>query len=548
MSDNDILVPDVGTDSEVEVIEILVAEGDSIAIDDPVVVLESDKASIEVPANFAGKVARLSVKVGDKVKQGDPLLELSVVGEEASSQPKEKSAESQPKHPEETDHSASADTSKPSGTETEGIKEVRVPDVGGAEAVEVIEISVASGDQIVKDEALLVLESDKASMDIPSPYTGVVSDLKVKVGDKLSEGDLIALIQSEKSDSDAKDAGSDVSSGASSAKKGASAQAERVNQAEAKASPQPHQPVPIKSGEDSVHAGPAVRKLARELGVELDRVSATGPKGRIQKDDLNAYIKTQVQAAQSGQVAGVVNSPELPDFTKFGEIETRKMDKLQVLTARNMQSSWSNVPHVTQFDEADISELEQFRKSKKSDAEQKGLKLTPLPFLIKASAHALRDLPQFNVSIDLANQQIVQKHYYHIGVAVDTNYGLVVPVIKDVLSKDLWEISAELGDLAEKAKARKLSPADMQGACFTISSLGGIGGTAFTPIVNQPEVAILGVSKAQMKPVYFGEKFAPRLMLPLSLSYDHRAVNGADAARFTTQIAKYLSDIRELLF
>ncbi|KZZ78280.1 hypothetical protein A3767_18685 [Oleiphilus sp. HI0133] len=224
------------------------------------------------------------------------------------------------------------------------------------------------------------------------------------------------------------------------------------------------------------------------------------------------------------------------------------MDKLQVLTARNMQSSWSNVPHVTQFDEADISELEQFRKSKKSDAEQKGLKLTPLPFLIKASAHALRDLPQFNVSIDLANQQIVQKHYYHIGVAVDTNYGLVVPVIKDVLSKDLWEISAELGDLAEKAKARKLSPADMQGACFTISSLGGIGGTAFTPIVNQPEVAILGVSKAQMKPVYFGEKFAPRLMLPLSLSYDHRAVNGADAARFTTQIAKYLSDIRELLF
>ncbi|WP_197468962.1 2-oxo acid dehydrogenase subunit E2, partial [Oleiphilus sp. HI0125] len=238
---------------------------------------------------------------------------------------------------------------------------------------------------------------------------------------------------------------------------------------------------------------------------------------------------------------------ELPDFVKFGEVEIRKLEKLHALTAKNMQSSWNNVPHVTQFDEADITELETFRKSKKDAAAAKGLKLTPLPFMIKACAHALKDLPQFNVSLDMANNQIIQKHYYNIGIAVDTSYGLVVPVIKDVLHKDLWEIAAELGELAEKAKARKLSPADMQGACFTISSLGSVGGTAFTPIVNQPEVAILGVSKAQMKPIYSNGEFHPRLMLPLSLSYDHRAVNGADAARFSGVIAKYLSDIRELL-
>lgn len=548
MSDNNILVPDVGSYSEVEVIEILVAEGDSIAVDDPVVVLESDKASIEVPASHAGHVASLSVKVGDKVKQGDLLLELSGSSNDSTAESKETLADAKSHYTEQAKTSNRTDSSKPSVVEKGSMKEVRVPDVGGAEEVEVIEISVAAGDRLETDDALLVLESDKASMEIPSPFSGLVADLKVKVGDKLGEGDLIALIQSEEPKAEIKEKPSSVASISSQTSATPAEQAEEVKKREQTLSSTASQSAALKSGESVVHAGPAVRKLARELGVELERVSATGPKSRIQKDDLNTYIKAQVQAAQSGQVGGSVNVPDLPDFSKFGEIETRKLEKLHLLTARNMQSSWSNVPHVTQFDEADISELERFRKSKKLDAEQKGVKLTPLPFLIKASAHALRDLPQFNVSLDLSNQQLVQKHYYHIGVAVDTSYGLVVPVIKDVLSKDLWQISAELGELAEKAKSRKLSPAEMQGACFTISSLGSIGGTAFTPIVNQPEVAILGVSKAQIKPVYSGEEFVPRLMLPFSLSYDHRAVNGADAARFTALIAKYLSDIRELLF
>ncbi len=542
MSNNSILVPDVGSDAEVEVIEILVASGDEIAIDDPVVVLESDKASIEVPASQAGKVVSISVKVGDRVKQGDSLLEVSAAESPNGEQPEKTEAV---KSDESTD--ASNDSPKPKHSEKAGqgaVKELRVPDLGGAKGVEVIEISVAEGDAVAKDDAVLVLESDKASMDIPSPYTGVIAELKTKVGDKLDENDLIALIKV------SGDVPEDRQAPEPAASKGQ--QVTPPGSAKTVTSEDVLQKSIVPTSESSagrgVHAGPAVRKLARELGVELERVKATGPKGRIQKEDLNSYIKSQVQAAQSGQVATVAGAPTLPDFSQFGEIETRKLDKLHLLTARNMQSSWSNVPHVTQFDEADISELERFRKAKKQDAELKGLKLTPLPFLIKACAHALRELPQFNVSLDMANQQLIQKHYFHIGVAVDTSFGLVVPVIKDVLNKDLWQISADLADLADKAKARKLAPSDMQGACFTISSLGSIGGTAFTPIVNQPEVAILGVSKAQVKPLFNGSDFEPRLMLPLSLSYDHRAVNGADAARFTALIAKYLSDIRELLF
>lgn len=547
MSKNSILVPDVGSDAEVEVIEILVGVGDSIAIDDPVVVLESDKASIEVPANYAGQVASLSVKVGDKVKQGDALLLLNDAEQVAVSEDSNTESAEIVKTPAENPVESASDP-KPDQAESsparEVLQEVRVPDVGGASEVEVIEVSVTKGSRVEVDDALLVLESDKASMDIPSPFSGVVTELNVKVGDKLGEGDLIALIQAS--------ATSVQESESEESKQTSGVQKQLVQQGQgestrASLSPEKASETSYESS-DKVHAGPAVRKLARELGVELNRVKPTGPKGRVQKEDLNTYIKMQVRAAQEGQVSGVPSAPALPDFSQFGEIENRKMDKLHLLTARNMQASWSNVPHVTQFDEADITELERFRKAKKTDAEEKGVRLTPLPFLIKACAHALRALPQFNISLDMANQQLIQKHYYHIGVAVDTHYGLVVPVIRDVLEKDLWQISEELGSLADKAKARKLAPQDMQGACFTISSLGSIGGTAFTPIVNQPEVAILGVSKAQLKPVYIGSEFVPRLMLPLSLSYDHRAVNGADAARFTALIAKYLSDIRELLF
>lgn len=542
MSNNSILVPDVGSDAEVEVIEVLVAPGDEIVIDDPVVVLESDKASIEVPASQAGKVVNISVKVGDRVKQGDQLLEVSSGGSTSENHSEQSVAVESDETA--TPSSASPAPKHPKKQEQDVVYELCVPDLGGAKGVEVIEISVAEGDVVAQDDTVLVLESDKASMDIPSPFAGIVKEIKVKVGDKLEENDLIALIQGNSIKAEVSQA---PESSATQGGQNTPAPAAKPDTTENSLKTEPSD-IPKSSLVGDVHAGPAVRKLARELGVELERVQATGPKGRIQKEDLNSYIKTQVQAAQSGQIGTSAGAPALPDFSQFGEIEIRKLDKLHLLTARNMQSSWTNVPHVTQFDEADISELERFRKSKKLDAESKGVKLTPLPFLIKACAQALRELPQFNVSLDLTNQQLIQKHYFNIGVAVDTNYGLVVPVIKDVLNKDLWQISADLGDMANKAKARKLAPSDMQGACFTISSLGSIGGTAFTPIVNQPEVAILGVSKAQIKPVFNGAEFEPRLLLPLSLSYDHRAVNGADAARFTSLIAKYLSDIRELLF
>jgi len=551
MSTVQIQVPDVGSDSEVEVIEILVSEGDNIAIDDPVVVLESDKASIEVPATAAGVIQTINVKVGDQVKQGDVLLDVSGDSADVSASiPVSDDAGGEESDIEEASSKSNASdevsASEQSSSQPQRV-EVRVPDVGGAEEVEVIEISVQVGAKVDVDDALLVVESDKASMDIPSPCAGNVLELKISVGDKVGEGDLIAIVEGVSQSSPKPQApGSDTSNKAPPASVAPSI--ENVNKSAPASSSTSTESAGDHVASANVHAGPAVRKLARELGVDLSRVKPSGPKSRIQKDDLHAYIKDQVQAAQSGQVGTAISAPKLPDFTQFGNIESRKMERLQLVTAKNMQSSWTNIPHVTQFDEADITELEAFRKSKKADAAARDVKLTPLPFMIKACAQALRDLPQFNVSLDMANQQVIHKKYFHIGVAVDTSYGLVVPVIRDVDQKDLWQIAAELGELAEKAKARKLSPQEMQGACFTISSLGSIGGTAFTPIVNQPEVAILGVSKAQTKPVYAGDGFTPRLMLPLSLSYDHRAVNGADAARFTSAVAKYLSDIRELLF
>lgn len=540
MSKLHITVPDVGSDSEVEVIEILVSTGDELAIDDPILVLESDKASIEVPASEVGQISSIEVKIGDKVKQGDVLLYLES-GEAPVSEPDHaidhESAPTDQQADEDQDQRATSTEVKTSSVQA--FKEIHVPDVGGSEAVEVIELSAEPGSTIEADGALLVLESDKASMDIPSPYSGTLIEFKVAVGDKVAEGDLIAVVEVNTSErevvAEPKQAGE--------------------RQSELKApitAPVEEKRVSVRAdtaSESDVHAGPAVRKLARELGVELSRVKPTGVKGRIQKDDLTAYIKAQVQVAQTGNAgSSAFTTPPLPDFSQFGEVEVLKMDRMHQLTAKNMHISWSNIPHVTQFDEADITELERFRKSKKSSAEQRGVKLTPLPFLIKACALVLRDLPQFNVSLDLEHQQVIQKKYINIGVAVDTAHGLVVPVIRNAVEKSLWEISKELGELADKAKNRKLSPQDMQGACFTISSLGSIGGTAFTPIVNLPEVAILGVSKAALKPVYIENDFVPRLILPLSLSYDHRAVNGADAARFTTALGKYLSDIREFLF
>ncbi len=551
MSNIDIHVPDLGTDGEVEVIEVLVKPGDVVELDDSIVVLESDKASIEVPATAAGTVEKLLVSVGQKIKQDDLILTLNAgegVGGEVVPEPLNNTV-SPASAPEQSKPDANSSAQNEGETLQETEEVVVVPDMGGVSDVEVIEVLVALGEEVSADQGLIVLETDKASMDIPTPFAGKLNKLMVAVGDKLSEGDQIAVISTTSARNvEAKSVAQSLPEENKDPKAELLAADSKTTET-GLASAQGSVADTSLLSDTSVHAGPAVRKLARELGVDLARVKATGPKSRIQKDDLNTYIKNQVQIAQSGAgVGSAFKQPTLPDFSQFGAIETSKLDRIQKLTAENMQSSWNNIPHVTQFDEADITDLEAFRKSKRSEAESKGLKLSPLPFLIRACAQVLADLPQFNVSLDLANQQMVHKKYINIGVAVDTNYGLVVPVIRDVMEKSIWQISQELGDLAGKAKARKLSPADMQGACFTISSLGSIGGTAFTPIVNQPEVAILGVSKAEYKPKYLNDKFEPRLMLPLSLSYDHRAVNGADGARFTNALVKYLSDIRELLF
>jgi len=438
-------------------------------------------------------------------------------------------------------------------------REIRVPDLSGSSDVPIIEIAASAGDEVNEEDPLITLESDKASMDVPSPYKGKLLELTVKEGDTVSEGDLIGYIEV----AGTPVAGTPVAGAPAADKPAPATQPEKPS-----AAPRDEKPAPTPAGRPSpeaqmaaqkprtgklVHAGPAVRMLARELGVDLSQVSPSGPKERVLKEDVHAFVKQVMAgkaqpAAQAAPVAGA-GIPPIPDqdFSQFGEVEEKPMGRLMKMGATNLHRSWVNLPHVTQFDEADITELEAFRKSMKAEAEAQGAKLTPLPFLIKACAFALRKFPQFNVSLKADGETVVWKKYVHIGIAVDTPDGLMVPVIRDADRKSLIELAKESVELAGKAQSKKLKREEMTGGCFTISSLGSIGGTAFTPIVNAPEVAILGVSKAQMKPVWNGADFAPRLMMPLSLSYDHRAVNGADAARFTAFLAAALSDIRRLL-
>jgi pyruvate dehydrogenase E2 component (dihydrolipoamide acetyltransferase) len=451
-------------------------------------------------------------------------------------------------------------------------EKILVPDTGSDGEMEVIEIAVAVGDALEKEQTLIVLESDKATMEIPSPLAGKLLDLKLKTGDKVRSGDLIAEVEVASEDSSRKNKDKAKQEKASADKEPSETQDalkhsehEKKNQAPAalkssdevpdtQAEVPVAQPLAAESGKNvsnRVHAGPSVRKFAREHGVELERIEPSGPRSRILQEDVSRYIKNQMTLAQGGRLAGeqslISAVSVLPDFKQFGEISLQTMSKIQLKTAENMQRSWA-IPQVTQFDEVDISEMEAFRKRQSTVAEQKGIRLTPMAFLLKACAYVLQALPQFNVSLDLARQQTIQKHFIHIAFAVDTPYGLFVPVIRDVDKKGIWQLAAECQDLAGRAREKKLTPAEMQGACFTISSLGAIGGTAFTPIVNFPEVAILGVSKAQLKPCYNQQnELQARLMLPLSLSYDHRAVNGADGARFTTLLGTVLSDLRELL-
>ena len=536
-------VPDIGGAENVDVIEVCVALGDTVAVEDSLLVLESDKASMDVPSPIAGEVVSLLVKEGDQVSEGTAIVELEAEGE-TSSQVDEASVE----EPQATSAEPVSQAELPSSPATVSVAEmpVLVPDIGGAEGVDVIEICVAVDDVVAEGDSLVVLESDKAAMEVPSPAGGKVVSISLSEGAKVSEGDAILVLAVEAAES------------APASEPAPAAAAPAVQSAPAvPASPTPPSvpqtsnelhPQDINSPGSEVYAGPAVRKLARQLGVNLAQVQPSGPRGRLSKDDVKAHVKAILQsnpnAATGG--SGIPAVPEV-DFSKFGEIDIVKMEKIHKITAANMSRNWLNVPHVTQFDEADITDLEEFRKSIKAEAEKSGIKITPLPFLLKACADALKYEPSFNTSIHADGEHIVRKKYVHIGVAVATEKGLMVPVVRDVDQKGLYELAEESSALAKKARDGKLLPKEMQGGCFTISSLGPIGGTGFTPIVNAPEVAILGVSKANIKPVWNGKEFVPRQMLPLCLSYDHRAINGADAGRFFTYLSALLADVRKLI-
>jgi len=553
-----IQVPDIGDEQDVEVIEILVAPGDEISENDSLIVLESDKAAMEIPSPKSGVVKKILVKVGDQVSKGAEIVSLETDAAGAAAAPAaapkaEAEARSDTAAKQEPEAKMQP-AAKPAPAASGGSKviEVKVPDLGGDSDVDVIEILVAVGDTIQKESGLITLESDKAAMDVPSPAAGVVKNIKVKVGDKVSEGS--AILDLETTEAAPAPAAEKPAAAAAVAKPAASPAAVPAPAAPAPAATSPARAAApaaatAQAGSgDSVYAGPAVRKMARELGVDLTRVTGTGSRGRIVKEDVDAYVKGILQGGAQANAAGGTGIPGIEDidFSQFGEIEEVEMTKLHRVTAQNMSRNWLNVPHVTQFDEADVTELEEFRDQQKALAEKKGIKLTPLPFIVKACARALQEHPQFNVSLHSSGAKLIQKKYVNIGVAVATPAGLMVPVVKNADRKTIWEIAAEIADLGAKAKERKLTKDDMQGACFTVSSLGNLGGMGFTPIVNAPEVAILGVSKTTIKPVYINNEFVPRKMLPFALSYDHRAVNGVDGGMFCNTLATLLHDIRLL--
>ena len=566
MATSKMMVPDMGGAVDVEVIEICVAVGDVISEGDSIVVVETDKASMEIPASIAGVVKSIALKEGDTCSLGDLMVEIetdSTPDEAIEAEPEVQAKVEMVVEPLAT-AIADAPVQAPVAESEPALEQLAlVPDLGGAVDVEVIEVSVKVGDELAEGDSLIVLETDKASMEIPVEFAGTVLQINVAEGTKLNVGDTIAVLAT-RAQANAPEVMVDVK--AASAASEALAPVPAVAQTPVAAPKAAQAPdlsaapnvtvAKVEPAAEGVnagttgtgHAGPAVRMLARELGVDLSKVPATGPRDRLLKEDIQAFVKQQMQqpTAQSMQGHGIEQPPAI-DFSQFGSIDRIKMTKVQRITAQNMTRSWLNVPHVTQFDHADITDLEVFRKGLKAEAELKGTKVTPLPFMLKACAMALRQYPQFNVSLDNDGEHIVQKHYINIGIAVDTPAGLMVPVIRDVDQKSIWQLAEEVIAMGAKAKDKKLMPADMQGGCFTISSLGGIGGTAFTPIVNTPEVAILGVSKADMQPRWDGTEFQPRLMMPLCLSYDHRAVNGADAARFTQYLAKVLGDIRHLV-
>jgi len=525
----EVAVPDIGGD-EVEVTEILVKVGDKVEAEQSLIVVEGDKASMEVPAPFAGVVKEITISTGDKVSTGSAIMVFEAEGAAPVSDAK----------PEVKEEAASAPAA------AAGAKDVNVPDIGGDE-VEVTEILVKVGDKVEAEQSLIVVEGDKASMEVPAPFAGTVKELKVATGDKVSTGSLIMVFEVEGAAPAAPAAAKQEAAPAPAAKSDAKAAAPAPAKAESKGE--------FAENDAYVHATPVIRRLAREFGVNLAKVKGTGRKGRILKEDVQTYVKEAVKraeaapaAASGGGLPGMLPWPKV-DFSKFGEIEEVELGRIQKISGANLSRNWVMIPHVTHFDKTDITDLEAFRKQQNAEAEKRKLdvKYTPVVFIMKAVAAALEQMPRFNSSLSEDAQKLTLKKYINIGVAVDTPNGLVVPVFKDVNKKGITELSRELMAISKKARDGKLTAGDMQGGCFTISSLGGLGTTHFAPIVNAPEVAILGVSKSAMEPVWNGKEFTPRLMMPISLSFDHRVIDGADGARFITIIGNMLSDIRRLV-
>ena len=524
----DVNVPDIGSD-EVNVTDVMVKVGDRVEVDQSIINVEGDKASMEVPAPVAGIVKEIIIKAGDKVSTGTLIMRFEVAGSASASAP-----------------AASAPAAAPAAPVAGGVKDVNVPDIGGDE-VNVTEIMVKVGDSITEEQSLITVEGDKASMEVPAPFAGVVKEILVKAGDKVSTGSLIMKFEV----AGAAPVAAAAPQATAPAQVAAPAAAPSASAATAS-------DADVTSAKSFAHATPVIRRLAREFGVNLDKVKGTGRKGRILKEDVQAYVKAAVKALESGSSAttGAANGAGLGllpwpkvDFSKFGEIEEVELSRINKISGANLHRNWVMIPHVTHFDKADITELEAFRKEQNALAEKQklGVKITPVVFIMKAVAKALEAYPRFNSSITEDAQRLILKKYINIGVAVDTPNGLVVPVFKDVNKKGIIELSRELAEVSKKARDGKLTASDMQGGCFTISSIGGLGTTHFAPIVNAPEVAILGVSKSSMEPVWNGKDFAPRLILPISLSFDHRVIDGADGARFISYIGSVLADLRRLI-
>ena len=584
----EVKVPDIGDFAEVEIIELLVKPGDTVKAEQSLITVESDKASMEIPSSHAGVVKELKVAIGDKVKEGSLVLMIEAAGEALaaapSPQPSPASGSGSGGEPPSSPSPApageargrdgafephAASPSSSSGlqagarTASEGGTgasiDVFVPDIGDFDEVTVIEVMVQAGDTIKVEQSLMTVESDKASMEIPSSHAGTVKDVKVKVGDKVAKGSLVAVLQGAKSESSTTPPeltpAPGVAAKAALAATPAPSPAEKNVPTAALAA---HEPSAPQGG--LPHASPSIRKLARELGVPLGEVKGSGLKGRITQDDVHGFVKgvmagsvqTAAQkaaapgpaAAAGGGIPGLLAWPKV-DFTKFGAVERKDLSRIKKLSGANLHRNWVLIPHVTNNDDADITELEAFRVATNKENEKSGVKVTMLAFVIKAVVACLRKFPEFNTSLD--GDQLVYKQYFHIGFAADTPNGLVVPVLRDADKKGILQISTEMGELAKKARDGKMGPADMTGGCFSISSLGGIGGTHFTPIINAPEVAILGLSKSAMRPVWDGKQFAPRLLMPLSLSYDHRVIDGASAARFNAYLGLVLADFRRII-